>query len=471
MERLVSNVKEFWELAFVCLKMLFRESVKWRFILLIIGFIFVIICNFYNHFDKYKKVEIEKKNILQEDAFKIFFIYSLEPEDYENLVDELQRKLPKFNSILIRDALIFQKNLFVDIESHEKASEPLQVMYNLFDMENFVNGFEVKDKKNFFVSIKNEYIDYNGSNLEKKKQEKRFRNVADYIENFSDNLSGKMHSQRKIRAFREKRNLILKHIERVPHNKEINPYLSKVELIIPKNILNIMFNLSRLSTNRIISGIQYDPSDSKIKIRQKFIEVPEGLKDEESYGYRSWFPRFSPIYMKGSIGTVKHLLYELMKVDNAFMEYLKDLHSREHYLFSYEKLDIMQFKVDKINSNIKSAQRYFLFIDLIIGIIFPFMVSFFSFIYLKKEIAFLLFHKNKLKLILWVFYTLPLMIMLVLKSGLYMIFFKLTFVAYLVIPLLLSFIFASMIFWFINIWCFKEFFSNQLNLYEIFKGK
>jgi hypothetical protein len=111
------------------------------------------------------------------------------------------------------------------------------------------------------------------------------------------------------------------------------------------------------------------------------------------------------------------------------------------------------------------------------GIAFPFMISLFAFIHLKTEIAFLFMFKNRIRELLFIFWLLPVFLMLVIKAGVFtfhslsLVSKDLLFSVHIVFPLIITFLIASTAFYPINRWCFSQFTGQKLNLYALHKGR
>ena len=132
--------------------------------------------------------------------------------------------------------------------------------------------------------------------------------------------------------------------------------------------------------------------------------------------------------------------------------------------------------VKKINADIRSNMFHFYLIDFSVGVAFPFMISLFAFIHLKSEISFLFMFKNRIRALLIIFWLLPIVLILLVKTGL-----LLSYLFYasqqgfnvgatMSLPLAVSFLLASTAFYPINRWCFIQFTSNRLNLHALHKG-
>jgi len=471
------------EFAYAFLKMVFKGSAKWKFLVLMLGFLSIMIINYSNHIQKYQNVREEKRKILEEDAFKIFFVYStLSHKDFQRLIFDIKSgKHIGFKPVYVTSSFIFQKNLFIDLLPEDQVQAPLAVLYNLFKINPHINQFLISenDISGEYITLRPMYINYNGEGLSTKKQQNRLKKVKkEYIEEyFADEIANIYFkdSENKFNAFNEHREKLLNQMIRIERKeKGVNPYVSMVELIIPKNILNILVNLSQMtSTTSIRNAITYTNPDSSITIKKNLMLVlnKEKNKHAEKLAYDYFLPRFVPVYQDNFIAIEKHWLYESLRPNESFINYLKNLHSSGYYLFSYEKLNILSSMINRINSDIKFMQIYFILVDILLGNIFAFTISFFSFIYLKREIAFLLFHKNKTRLILWFFYLFPLFLMICIKFGMY---YKAVFIGkfdiFLFRTITISTIVVMFTFWIMNRLCFAEFQTNKLRLYSIFKS-
>ncbi len=190
------------------------------------------------------------------------------------------------------------------------------------------------------------------------------------------------------------------------------------------------------------------------------------------------YPRYIPIYAPNLLKPKWNwLLYEDIDLRTDFMDYIKKLHFKGNYMFSYEKSHIIEDKVKKINDDIYSNHIFFYLTDMSIGIAFPFMISLFAFIHLKTEISFLLMFKNRIRELLFIFWLLPVFLMLIVKGGIltgyliYLLSLGYDTSTYLVFPLSITFIIASILFYPVNRWCFSQFTGDKLNLYALHKGR
>jgi len=474
MKYLFKKFNSFLDLSGVCLSMLFRPSIRSRLIFLIIGFVLMMTYNLYSHFNNVKKLRNDQIEILTEDAYKVFFISSLEIADYNDLVDKLEKKdlFNKYKSSIIKGAFIHKKNLFIDILTPDKKNDsddsPIKILYRLFGMSKFADSFyDTNNTDDFEINIKKDYFDHNGIKINKSEQKIRLDKCQEDIRFFLASI--RINSSNKKRIYDAQERKILD-LSPVHNTKEINPFFSEVEIVIPINIINFLINIKELNKNQIRDALIETDDNNLLKVQKEYLEPPEDLSKMDNL-----MPRYIPLFCKEFIykknKNINRFFIPQLEYQNELMKFLKELQYLGNYLFSFEKLSIIEYKINKLNSDIYKAQINFFIVDIIIGIVFPFMISFFAFIYLKKEMAFMQFFKNNLKTILGIFYFFPLCIMFVIKFIMYICFFNLNIVDHLVYPILISFIFVSIIFWRVNRWCFKEYLTDSLSLYAIFKGK
>ena len=455
--------------------MLFRKSIRYRLFWLIIGFLSIIGLNIYQHFEKIDTIKTETMQLLNNDAFKFFFIFSLEKSDYYQLIDKLSNSFPEHIHVL-PDIFIYDKNLYLDFittEDNEIRQNALHHMYSMFNINDHVNQFHTKyTGNNRYTLINKSYIDYNGKMISTERHKTRKKKLNDTIRFFTQELIEDIGREQKA-ALIQKQSFFLS-TTRLQHQGEINPFLSKIEMIIPFNIFYILGNLSNRGINEINNGLTSAP-DNQYKVRKKYLHI----LPENEYLYKIAFdslrPKYSAIFINHFIyrnsDYIHTFLLPTLSYKNDIMHFLSDLQFKGNYLFSFEKLYVIKHHVEKINSEITHAQISFFIIDFFMSLIFSFMMSFFSFIYLKKEIAFILFYKNRIRQIVSIFYIIPILLILIIKLLLYLFFFQFLVLNHVVYPLIVSFIVVMTLFWFINRWCFKEFLSDQLNLYSIYKGK
>jgi len=482
--------EDFRKLLVVCLKMLFRKSTRKRFVCLVIAFVFMTGFNTYSYVKKFHKTETLKKEVLDEKAFKVFFVRM---RTQNNLLRFLAGYYNKFQSLgadIVKQAFVYQNNLFIHIFSPPEIShmdtprekEAMDVLYSVYHIQNFVDNFYVTGSDDDYqIRVKNNYIDHNGAGLDDAVIASRHSSLRFDLIDIADMIREGVWDKR-MDVYNAIRTSMITNMERIPLNAHHmpNPYLSRVEFIIPMNLLHIWTNIKYDNTTDLIdlSESVTCEKDATIKTDKAYLATPQIYKDNVAYTDIDAYPRYIPFYVPDVLTPQWHwLLYQNIHINTDFMEYLDQLHFKGYYLFSYEKSHILKDMVKKINDDIRSNHVHFYLTDLSMGIAFPFMISLFAFIHLKTEIAFLFMFKNKIRELLFIFWLLPVLMMLLIKGGilaaylLYLHFGGFGITAYIAWPLALTLLSAAAAFYPINQWCFSPFTSDSLNLHALHKGR
>ena len=484
--------QDFWKLLVVSLKMLFRKSTRKRFICLVAAFLFTMGFNTCSYIRKFHDSETRKQAVLAEKAFKLFFLRARTQKGYARFAARHREYLARLGARIVNRAFIYQNNLFIHFYSdHEPADsrakadrKSIDLLYSVFGIQRFAKRFWVEyDPDGYTAIIRNRYVDHNGIGLEGDIISARHLALKGDLTDAADLIRGNMAGKR-LAVFNDLTRRITDTIERVPpgESREPNPYLSRVELIIPMNLLHLFTNMRDDNTTDIIDFAESVRvgKDGTLETEKTYLKIPEAYRSGMMYGDIDLYPRYIPLYVP-EILTARWnwLLYEDIDINADFMRYIEKLHFNGHYLFSYEKSHIIKDKVRKINADIFSNHIDFYLTDLSMGIAFPFMISLFAFIHLKTEFAFLLMFKNRIRELLAIFWLLPLLLMLFVKGGMA--------AAYLIrpvlggcgppvtwpmmIPMAVSFMVVSIAFYPINKWCFSQFTGDNLNLSTLHKGK
>lgn len=487
--------EDFFKLLFVCLKMLFRKSTRKRFVFLVITFLIMMGFNTYSYVMKFHKTENQKKEILDENAFKVFFLRFRTNNNFTRFLVHHHGNLQNLGSELVKKAFIYQNNLYIhffppskknkgNTKDHPKdqGTGAMHLLYALFNIEEFAEKFYVdEDESKYNIKVTNAYVDHNGTMLSDDILASRHKSLKYDLLDIADMIRERVRDKR-ITAFNSLKKRIIDNLQRVPLDKnyEPNPFLSRVESIIPMNFLHILTNISNDNTTDIMDlseSVTYG-KDLTIETFKEYLRIPAVNRDKVMYRDMDIYPRYIPLFISDLLTPQWNLLlYQNINIKTDFMSYIDQLHFKGHYLFSYEKSHIIKDKVRKINDDIHSNHINFYLTDLSMGIAFPFMISLFAFIHLKTEVSFLCMFKNKIRELLFIFWLLPVFLMLLVKGGvlsvylLYLLFGGFSLTAYLALPLLLSFSAASMAFYPINKWCFSQFTGDTLNLYALHKGR
>ena len=468
--------------------MLFRKTTRKRFICLVAAFLFMMGLNTYSYIKRFQKTEIQKQELLGEKAFKVFFIRIRTRNDCSRFLHLNTKTIRSLGADIVNEAFIYQNNLYIHLfplikKSPEGRKESLDLLYGLFNIHEVFQDLFLRDQcRKYEIRIRSAYFDYNGTGLNADIIRSREKSLKQDILDIADMIREDVTGIR-IDAFNSVKRAVVDHLKRVaPLNihHEPNPYLSRVESIIPMNFLHILINVSRDRTTDV-----FDLAESVKKIDENTIEVPEAYldvppayRDRPFYRDISIYPRYIPLYTPNLITQRWNwLLYQDLEVKWDLMDFIDQLHFRGHYLFSYEKSHIIKDKVKEINDDIRTNNIHFYLSDLSMGIAFPFMISLFAFIHLKTEIAFLLMFKNRIRELLFIFWLLPVSLMLLTKIGVLAFHFlslllkARDFSVYIVFPLSITFLLASIAFFPINRWCFSPFTGQKLNLYALHKGR
>gem|GEM_PF-659106 len=481
---------DFRKLLVVCLKMLFRKSTRQRFLCLVAAFLFIMGFNTHSYLKKFQDAEIRKLQTLEEKAFNVFFLRFRTKNDYLRFHQRQAPELVRLDAVPLNMAFLYQNNLFIQYQGDlPPAPAPvdlqgLALLYKLFDLNSAAADFRLAaDPADYSVRVRNRYIDHNGRDLDLDIVLARHNalkgDLADAADLIRGNLSGK-----RLAVFNDLTWRIANNISRDDPeiDRTVNPFFSRVALIVPLNLFHIFANMAKDVTMDIVDYAEsiQAAAGATLSVEATYLQIPDGYTDTLFYGDIDLYPRYVPVYTPRLLTARWHwMLYEDIALNAAFLEKLDRLHFKGNYLFSYEKTLSLKERVRKINADIFDNHVDFYMTDLSMGIVFPFMISLFAFIHLKTELAFLLMFKNRIRELLLVFWVLPLGLILLVKTGLagfYLLHHfngALTTAAagVMLLPMTVAFIFTAIVFYPINRWCFSQFTGEQLNLSVLHKGR
>jgi len=485
--------KDFWKLMAICLKMLFRKSTRRRFICLVGVFLFTMAFNTWGYIRQFNESEIRRAEVLSEKAFQVFFLRLRTNSEYMRFARSYQKALANLGAGIIESAFIYQNNLFIHFgpihhenkDLKETAGKKIDSLYRIFGIKGVVHDYALDDGNDKLkVKVNNIVINHNGKGLTREIARSREvdlkRDLADAADIIRGNKSG-----RRLMVFNELALRIRETVSIVSTESggETNPYVSRVALIVPMNLLHLLTNLARDNTTDIIDFSEsVEPENGSIlRVEKRYLKVPAKDPFGVMYGNIDLYPRYLSVHMPVLLSSKWHwLLYKGLEINDGFMDLIERLHFKGHYLFSYEKSQIIRERIEKINTDIRANHIHFYLTDLLMSIAFPFMVSLFAFVHLKSEFAFMLMFKNRIRELLAVFWLLPLLMMLTMKSGLLAAQLFLPQAVgeigapdawAMVLPMTLSFLAVSAFFYPVNRWCFSPFTGNRLNLALLHKGK
>ncbi len=482
--------QDFWKLLVVCLKMLFRKSTRKRFLCLVAAFLFTLGFNTHSYIRKFQASEISKHQVLAEKAFKVFFLRFRSDSDYLRFAKQQVPDLARLDATLLKKAFIYQNNLMIhffatlppDAVRTDPDIQGIGLLYDLFNLETAAANFFVEnDPGPYTFKVRNNYIDHNGRDLGLDIILARHTALKGDLADAADLIRGNLTGKR-LAIFNDLTWRINNNILRVvpPESPAVNPFFSRVALVVPLNLFHIFNNLANDNTTDIIDYAESISAgeNATLEIEKTYLQIPEGYWSAAMYSDIDLYPRYMPLYVPNLITARWHwMLYEDITLNSAFMDKLDRLHFKGNYLFSYEKTLSILERVKKINADILSNHIDFYMTDFSMGIVFPFMISLFAFIHLKTELAFLLMFKNRVRELLVVFWLLPLGLMLSVKVGLVGVYLTHQFssnpaaAGAMILPLAASFITIAIVFFPINRWCFSQFTGEQLNLSSLHKGR
>ena len=293
----------------VCLKMLFRKTTRKRFVCLILAFLFIIGFNTYSYVRQYLKTEIAKNNIITDNAFKVFFVRMRTRGNCMTFLNRHRMALNELGSQIVGDAFIYQNNLFIQfIPEGEKgtgsetpSNAALVLLYGLFKIDDQIQSFYIESvPQDDLVQIWNIYVDYNGIGLSpetiKTRQNARLGDLSDITEMIKGNL-GRTRGE----VVNTVRDTLFNDIHSAYRGKreEPNPYLSRVESIIPLNFLNILSHIASDNTTDIIDlaeSVQYK-EESIIETEREYLHIPNPYKESLIYADLNVYPRYIPLYI------------------------------------------------------------------------------------------------------------------------------------------------------------------------------
>ena len=481
---MVTGLRPFLKLTAACLKMLFRRSTRKRFVCLVLSFLFMVGLNTFFFLQRTHEVEIEKRDLLDEKAFKVFFMRARTRNDVYQFLHRHGRELAQWGGAVVENAFIYQNNLFIHINSGtgpNHQAEAMALLTELFGADAFSQSlFKKKHGAPYLGRIRNAYLDHNGGGLAAKIVQERHDEIKGDLYDMAHMIRGAL-TGRRMGIYNASVRRVVETLVRVrPIPAALpNPYLSRVEAVVPANLLYMFSHLQDDVTTDVQDLAQaIGVVDGEIETFAEFLDAPETADGTALYADIPAYPRYIPVFVPTLLTEGWHpMMYYDLRLNQDFMAFAEARHFKGNLLFSYEKTQILKNRTRRINADLKSNQINFYFTDLTMGIAFPFMVSLFAFIHLKTELAFLLMFKNRIRLLLLIFWMLPLMLVLAAKGALvagYLIHAQVTGVgmdSIVVLPLLISFAAAAILFYPVNRWCFSSFTGNNLCLYELHKGR
>lgn len=482
----------FWKLLAVCIKMLFKKTTRKRFICLVALFLATMVFNTSSYIRRFGDTQLRKSQLLEENAFKVFFLRMRTKNDLFQFFENHRRDLAAWGVYPVRRAFIYQNNLFVHFTSPVESdplpdrmeSDALMLIYRLFGLDRptlAYGGDKAPDP--YAVRIMNRYIDHNGSGLSGEILANRHLALRGDLVDAADMLRGNLSGQR-LAVFNEMTRLVIDTLIRQPSDgrRPTNRYVSRVDLVVPLNLLHLFQNLADDNATDIIdfSASVRTAEKGVLEVQKAYLAVPESAATAFMYGDTDLYPRYVPLYAPGLVDSrLNWMLFEEIHLNDPFMDFIEQRHLNGQYMFSFEKAYIARDRAKSINREIRSNHIHFYLTDVSMSVVFPFMISLFSFIHLKSEFAFLLMFKNRVRELMAVFWLIPLLMLLLVKSGTVAVHMMSTASAAavtaeiwkMIMPMALSFLAAAAIFYPVNRWCFCPFIGPRIHLAALHKGR
>ena len=359
--------EDFRKLLVLCLKMLFRKSTRKRFVCLVIAFLFMMGFNTRSYVKKFHTAETLKKRILDEKAFKVFFLRMRTRNNFARFFNQHYNTLRQFGAAIVKKAFIYQNNLFIHFfapseskdQEKDQGKNAMRLLYSVFNIEKFAADFFVDTGDGSHqTAVRDNYIDHNGAGLSKEIIAARHATLKFDLIDMADMIREKIWDKR-TEVYNTIKKTIISNMKRIAPKAAYapNPYLSRVESIVPMNYLHILTNIKYDNTTDVVDlaeSVSYE-ADATIKTDKAYLAVPAIYKDTVMYQDIDAYPRYTPLYIPDLMRPQWNwLLFQNIAIKTDFMDYIDQLHFQGHYLFSYEKSHILKDKVQKINDAIIS---------------------------------------------------------------------------------------------------------------------
>ena len=245
--------EDFRKLLVVCLKMLFRKSTRKRFVCLVVAFLFMMGFNTCSYVKKFHTAEALKKQVLDEKAFKVFFLRMRTRNVFVRFFTQHYNKLQQLGSAIVKKAFIYQNNLFIhffapsESKDNDQAQDKsaMKLLYNVYNIEKFAADFYANESNgNHQIKVRGNYIDHNGAGLNKEIIAARHTTLKFDLIDIADMIREEVWDKR-TDVYNSIKKTIITNIKRLTLDatQEPNPYLSRVESIVPMNYLHILTNI------------------------------------------------------------------------------------------------------------------------------------------------------------------------------------------------------------------------------------
>ncbi|MCG6893153.1 MAG: hypothetical protein LJE65_06065 [Desulfobacteraceae bacterium] len=479
--------RDFWNLLLVCLKMFFRKTTRKRFAFLLAGSMLLMGYNTFQYVRQFRETEQRMNALLSDKAMQVYFFRCRTPGDLARLLHEYRKPLEAVGARIVNEAFLYQNNLFVHWPDSRKDEgdrfSDLFLLCDLFGVREAADAFRSDGKDSGHrTTIHPNYVDHNGWGLSPSIRLERQQRLKRDLQDLSDMIRGGL-SGRRFESFQAVSRNLIDSVEarKTSRRNPPDPFLSRVNLVVPLNLLHILKNVADDTTTDVFDladAVRIDGSGG-LTVSTALLRIPSPPSGLPLYADILAYPRYIPVVMERLLAPRWHwMLFRQVSLQQAFMSILQKLHFSGNFLFSYEKSHVLREKVRQVDREIRGNHFRFYWTDLCLGILFPFMISLFAVIHLKSEFAFLLMFQNRIRQLLLIFWLLPLALVLVLKA--------LTVAVALctdaslgtaasavpiLLPMSISYLASAAVFYPVNRWCFNPFTGKRLNLYALHKGR
>jgi hypothetical protein len=132
--------------------------------------------NTLSYVKKFHTAETLKKQVLDEKAFKVFFLRMRTRNIFVRFFNRHYDKLQQFGSAIVKKAFIYQNNLFIHFFAPSESKDAdrdqdksaMKLLYNVYNIEKFAADFYAdQSNSSHQIKVRGNYIDHNGAGLNK----------------------------------------------------------------------------------------------------------------------------------------------------------------------------------------------------------------------------------------------------------------------------------------------------------------
>ena len=466
-------------------KMLFRPAIRWQLIALIAGFLLMIFFNAYFNINDYNEICQEEVEIQSETAYKVYFFYIEDIPDYYKFKKLLSKNKPDEYVIMHNNFILRRRYLVVDLKPdtlfnyrydnlYRKANRELNSLFNLGD---YIFALDTLKSEHYFFPNMFYITPVYNENIPAGEKDEVRRELIDIITTIDTvGYKGQYNT----------------HLNSIGFSTttccSVSQYFTNIDVIVPKYFFDIRTRL----LNNYSASPYFDPHEmfpiltDTMMITDSFFLYDTTTRDKflwkkindfmvldsiEFYNLYDTkiFARHIPVYIpRPTIYTKGSSFWGIKTLTtSSIIDSLINIRNKGFSFLNHTKIIGLKEKVRMLSENKEKTIKMFLIIDFVASLTFMFMISFFTFIYLKREIAFLLSHKDFILELIGVFWIFPLLIVLIFKTVLILSLHTL----YPLIPcFVISYILLLAISYLLVKLAFKDFQGQEIKLYKIYSG-